>query len=998
MVEEEQDEQSQPEHSGRNLDARLEQLERAFGEQSARMRRIEQHLGIVATPSPDDATTAARAFGQGRAVVPAATPPPEEIAPPTAPPRGMWADGDVPAAEDKKVADELSSARAQSPPQTSRAGAVDASSAASEPQRPPTAPPHVDDEEQARGDAPGRTAAATGARSWVDLETSIGGSWFNWIGIVALTLGVGFFLKYAFENQWIGPTGRVLLGGAGGCALLGLAERLRLRGYRSYAAVLSGGGILILYLSAYAAYNFYHLIGQLPAFLLMAVVTAAAVLLAARYDALPIAILGLLGGFMTPVLLSRGVDNQIALFGYIALLDAGVLALAYFKEWRSLNYLSFAATVLMFAGWLAVWYEPETKLWPTLFFLTLFFVMFAALAILHNVLRRRPARWFDVSLVIANATLYFGASYELLNSYLTYYPNFAGRLAGVSHLVLGAHALAVAAFFVILFLIAESRHREDQLLSLSYVGAAVTFLTIAVAIIIDQHWATIGWAVEGLVLSWIGFRTGRAAPRYAALLVMAVAVGHWYTTDALEFLLREVKSFWPLVNAHAVSCYALIAAVGLSLWLYARGGEQLERSEREILRSVFVLVIFTLGLTLLTIDVSEGFNQRRAMFDPAADQTVRESFAETQRFTTATLWLLYATVGLALGVVLRVAVLRIASLLILFCAVLTSAANGSDFYSAAWHLPLFNLTFAGFVLSVAALASGAYFYRRAPEESVGAWERNIMLPALVGTANLFALAGLSLEVMGYFNRAKALAWAQPESWLAAARVENWKQLTLSLLWTIYGTVAFVVGLRRRSDFLRFGALGLLALTGVKILLVDATYYNAAWHVPIFNQTFAAFAIYLLALAVVARLSARDSRIDAGERQIVMTVITVAGNVLAIIALSLEAAGHFEKLMRLGAAAGERRDLRLARQLSLSIIWALYGGALLVVGLVRRQQLLRVMALILLSLTILKVFFWDLSSLDKIYRIISFIVLGAILLVVSFLYQQRQQRAARAEGP
>ncbi|MBA3247935.1 MAG: DUF2339 domain-containing protein, partial [Pyrinomonadaceae bacterium] len=127
-------------------------------------------------------------------------------------------------------------------------------------------------------------------------------------------------------------------------------------------------------------------------------------------------------------------------------------------------------------------------------------------------------------------------------------------------------------------------------------------------------------------------------------------------------------------------------------------------------------------------------------------------------------------------------------------------------------------------------------------------------------------------------------------------------------------------------------------------------------------------------------------------------ITIVAHVLAIIALSLEAVGHFEKLIRLsGAVAGERRDLHLARQLSLSIIWAVYGGALLVFGLVRRHQLLRVMALLLLGITILKVFFLDLSLLDRIYRIVSFIVLGAILLVVSFLYQQRQQRAAKADS-
>ena len=115
-------------------------------------------------------------------------------------------------------------------------------------------------------------------------------------------------------------------------------------------------------------------------------------------------------------------------------------------------------------------------------------------------------------------------------------------------------------------------------------------------------------------------------------------------------------------------------------------------------------------------------------------------------------------------------------------------------------------------------------------------------------------------------------------------------------------------------------------------------------------------------------------------------------------MSLEASGYFALQRRAGVtAAGAIRDLRLAQQLSLSVLWALYGAALLVVGLARRNRLLRLMALTLLGLTTLKVFLFDLSSLDKVYRIISFIVLGAILLAVSFLYQQRQQRAARAEG-
>ena len=102
---------------------------------------------------------------------------------------------------------------------------------------------------------------------------------------------------------------------------------------------------------------------------------------------------------------------------------------------------------------------------------------------------------------------------------------------------------------------------------------------------------------------------------------------------------------------------------------------------------------------------------------------------------------------------------------------------------------------------------------------------------------------------------------------------------------------------------------------------------------------------------------------------------------------------------LGGSSGfdtRTRDLELAKQLSLSVIWALYGAGLLITGRVRRVRLLRLMALVLLSLTTLKVFFWDLASLDRAYRIVSFIVLGAILLAVSYLYQKSQQRASAEE--
>jgi uncharacterized membrane protein len=174
------------------------------------------------------------------------------------------------------------------------------------------------------------------------------------------------------------------------------------------------------------------------------------------------------------------------------------------------------------------------------------------------------------------------------------------------------------------------------------------------------------------------------------------------------------------------------------------------------------------------------------------------------------------------------------------------------------------------------------------------------------------------------------------------------------------------------------------------------FYDAVWHAPLFNHTFLAFALLVAGYAAAVRLYARDERLSEDERSVVPALVIIA-NVLALVALSAEAVGYFESRRVLDADAAGQRDVELAKQLSLSVVWMLYGAGLLLVGRMRRSRLLRLMALALLGLTTLKVFFLDLSALDRAYRIVSFIVLGAILLAVSYLYQKSQQRAnAEAE--
>jgi uncharacterized membrane protein len=185
---------------------------------------------------------------------------------------------------------------------------------------------------------------------------------------------------------------------------------------------------------------------------------------------------------------------------------------------------------------------------------------------------------------------------------------------------------------------------------------------------------------------------------------------------------------------------------------------------------------------------------------------------------------------------------------------------------------------------------------------------------------------------------------------------------------------------------------------VKVLAVDSHFYDAAWHALVFNQTFGAFAVLIAVLASAVWFYSRAENVAPDERSTMLPVLVTSANLLAIIGLSLEALGYYTAKMRAtGLDPDQLANLKLAQQLSISVVWTIYGGAMLTIGIARRSKLLRVMALALLGLTIFKVFLFDLSSLEKLYRIISFIVLGLILLTVSFLYQRYRQRVAEFIG-
>jgi uncharacterized membrane protein len=207
------------------------------------------------------------------------------------------------------------------------------------------------------------------------LETEIGGRWLLYIGMAALVFGVGFFVKYAFDNEWITETMRVVLGGLFGVAMVIAGRRFAAKGYELYGQVIAGGGFGAMYVSAWAALNLYGLISRPTAFVLMALISVAAAVTADALRAEALAIIAVLGGFFAPALVGKGEDAQVTLLTYVAILTAGTMYLARRRDWPHLNLMSYGLTVLTFLGWADAYYSPAKYL-PTQFYLVVFGAMF----------------------------------------------------------------------------------------------------------------------------------------------------------------------------------------------------------------------------------------------------------------------------------------------------------------------------------------------------------------------------------------------------------------------------------------------------------------------------------------------------------------------------------------------------------------------------------------------------------------------------------------------
>jgi uncharacterized membrane protein len=250
-----------------------------------------------------------------------------------------------------------------------------------------------------------------------DLEKFIGENLLSKIGITVLVLGISFFVKYAIDQNWIKEAGRVIIGLIAGGILIGIAHRIR-NSYRSFSSVLMGGGLTVFYFTIAFAFHQYHLISQTAGFIIMVIITAFAVLLSLYYDRMELAILATIGGFITPFLVSTGQDNYIALFIYLCILNSGLMVLAWFKRWPTINIIALFFTTIIYGSWLIkkMWFDYPLVVpyKDAMLFGTLFYLQFVAMNIVNNIRQKKVFNTFDFIVVLSINFLFYLAALFIL--------------------------------------------------------------------------------------------------------------------------------------------------------------------------------------------------------------------------------------------------------------------------------------------------------------------------------------------------------------------------------------------------------------------------------------------------------------------------------------------------------------------------------------------------------------------------------------------------------
>ncbi len=607
-------------------------------------------------------------------------------------------------------------------------------------------------------------------------EAIVGKRWMTWVGAIVLFFSAGFFLKYAFENEWIGPTGQVAL-----CALAGLialvgGRHFLSKAWRVLGQGLTGLGLAVLYVTLFAAFHIYdpEVLGQTTAFTLMVAVTLAGMTLAVLHNALSIAFVAVLGGLLTPVLCSTGANARDTLFAYLLLLELGVLGVAFWRSWRALDVLAMVGFFGLYGGWYGRHYTDD-QLVPALAWLGALYVVFLGLPFAYHLVRRVSVPVERFVLALANATFAFGFAWTMLH--------------GEHDAALGFIALALAATYVILGGLVRRRLPDDARALFGAIALATAFLSLAIPLHLRAHGITVAWAAEGPILLYLGYRFRYRPVRMfgAVALVLAIVrlfAAHWPLHEGF---------FTPYANRQFLSALVVPVAMGVYALLHHRWRANATASDQGLKRWV-AWGAGMLGLVILHAETGSW---------------LENDFGEYPAICAMTaLWGVGALLYLLAGVRARSMATWGVGAIALAVALLLGMASYDQ--TRDDYLLFLNLRFLASLFVVLCLFAHVRVIGRS---NLGVPRDRDTFATVVSWAGILGLlVFLSAEVYCYCETSRSA------------------QMAITLVWGLYATALLAIGFLTNKRPLRLCALGLFGVASLKLVLIDLTHMKDIYRV------------------------------------------------------------------------------------------------------------------------------------------------------------------------
>lgn len=658
------------------------------------------------------------------------------------------------------------------------------------------------------------------------LEKYIGENLFSKLGIAIIIIGVGIGAKFAIDNDLISPVVRVILGYLVGGVLLGLAIRLKEK-YHTYSAVLVSGAMSIFYFMTYISHSFYEFLPDILAFGMMVAVTGMTVAAAVYYKEQVIALIGQVGAYAIPFLLSDGSDNMQTLFTYVAIINVGILFVAFRQYWKALYVSAFALSWMFLLAWILIEYDGAEQFGQAFTFSVIFFVLFYLTFLAYKLVRAEKYQLADVFLLLSNSFIFFGIGYGLwaqhpqLDSMLGLF----AVLNGIIHLLVGT--------------LIYTNDKADKNVLLLVIGLVVLFFTLAVPIQLDGNWVTLLWLIEGALLMVIGRL--RAADLYEKLAYPIVTLsflsllqdwGDAFWTTAYD----EGSTFRPIFNIGFFTTCVAIAVYSTLLWLRQKNPAPSTFKPGSIwtLWGRYMLPGFLLisAYSLFGQELALYWNEKIKLLR-AADGN-RQLLRDYQYLGTS--WRLIYTLFF-----------------------LTSLAFINDLVIRSKQLAQINLILKGLLVLVF-LVGGLQlltvlresFYENPGRPAVYLWVRYIALGFLGG---LLLQASRSLDtwelkprwgkVFDICLHIVVLLVLSNEwlNWGTTFKLGESYKLGLSILWGIYALFLIVLGIWKNKAYLRIGAIGLFGITLLKLFFYDIA------HLPTLPKTVIFLALGSLLLLI-----------------------------------------------------------------------------------------------------------------------------------------------------